>query len=304
MIFGFLIFGCLVIEGLEAPDKENSEKTGSIADFSEKEFAYLKRVNQIAGNIKAVLDMEKAYADIDLEKLDEDLDIDAEGLMEELSELLMKELTGLDLDSASLDSETLDTTQSNDEEESADPSTVELPFEQCSGDACASVNEKTDSKDSENDKNVSDDQTDNNIIEADSSEEVARAIAASVLRKYKMEQISAQLISDSAASFYELHKVFHIYAESHKILKLAEKMKWEEAIIDGNSKVQNYLLNAILVIEKKNSLSENGLNELQNCWSEKDCRCLLLKLSLCAGEEAAGAKPESANRMAQQAVCH
>ena len=33
-------------------------------------------------------------------------------------------------------------------------------------------------------------------------------------RKYKMEQISAQLISDSAASFYELHKVFHIYAES------------------------------------------------------------------------------------------
>ena len=31
-------------------------------------------------------------------------------------------------------------------------------------------------------------------------------------------------------------------------------MKWEEAIIDGNSKVQNYLLNAIMVIEKKNSL--------------------------------------------------
>ena len=28
------------------------------------------------------------------------------------------------------------------------------------------------------------------------------------------------------------------------------------------------------------------------------------QLSLCAGEEAAGAKPESANRMAQQAVCH
>ena len=41
---------------------------------------------------------------------------------------------------------------------------------------------------------------------------------------------------------------------SHKILKLAEKMKWEEAIIDGSSKVQNYLLNAIMVIEKKNSL--------------------------------------------------
>ena len=31
-------------------------------------------------------------------------------------------------------------------------------------------------------------------------------------------------------------------------------MKWEEAIIDGSSKVQNYLLNAIMVIEKKNSL--------------------------------------------------
>merc|ERR1712235_1941 len=100
-------------------------------------------------------------------------------------------------------------------------------------------------------------------------------------RKYKMEQISAQLISDSAASFYELHKVFRIYAESHKILELAEKLKWDEAIIDGSSKVQNYLLNAIMVIEKK------------NCWLEKDCRCLLLKLSLCAGEEAAGAKPES-----------
>ena len=42
--------------------------------------------------------------------------------------------------------------------------------------------------------------------------------------------------------------------DSHKILKLAEKMKWEEAIIDGSSKVQNYLLNAIMVIEKKNSL--------------------------------------------------
>ena len=50
---------------------------------------------------------------------------------------------------------------------------------------------------------------------------------------------------------------------SHKILKLAEKMRWEEAIIDGSSKVQNYLLNAILVIEKKNSL-RNGfiLSEL------------------------------------------
>jgi len=34
-------------------------------------------------------------------------------------------------------------------------------------------------------------------------------------------------------------------------------MKWEEAIIDGSSKVQNYLLNAIMVIEKKNSL-RNG----------------------------------------------
>ena len=108
-------------------------------------------------------------------------------------------------------------------------------------------------------------------------------------------------------------------------------MKWEEAIIDGSSKVQNYLLNAIMVIEKKNSLrndffwcwvfphlfqimahnlglisyehmlwaiyddlnvmqiyvpwfivyeirsSENGLDELNNCWTEKDCRCLLLK---------------------------
>lgn len=42
--------------------------------------------------------------------------------------------------------------------------------------------------------------------------------------------------------------------DSHKILKLAEKMKWDEAIIDGSSKVQNYLLNAIMVIEKKNSL--------------------------------------------------
>jgi len=54
-------------------------------------------------------------------------------------------------------------------------------------------------------------------------------------------------------------------------------MKWEEAIIDGSSKVQNYLLNAIMVIEKKNSLSENGLDELNKCWTEKDCRCLLLK---------------------------
>jgi len=290
----FLIFGCLAIQGLEALDKENSEKTSSIADFSEKEFAYLKRVNQIAGNIKAVLDMEKAYADIDLEKLDEDLDIDADGMMEELSELLMKELTGLDLDSEDLDA------NSNADDTETDPSTDELPFEQCSGDNCASVDEKNVG----DDKIETEEPIEKSIIEADSSEEVARAIAASVLRKYKMEQISAQLISDSAASFYELHKVFHIYAESHKILKLAEKMKWEEAIIDGSSKVQNYLLNAIMVIEKKNSLSENGLDELHNCWSEKDCRCLLLKLSLCAGEEAAGAKPESANRMAQQAVCH
>ena len=36
---------------------------------------------------------------------------------------------------------------------------------------------------------------------------------------------------------------------------------------------------------------------LENFWNNK-------QLSLCAGEEAAGAKPESANRMAQQAVCH
>ena len=32
--------------------------------------------------------------------------------------------------------------------------------------------------------------------------------------------------------------------------------------------------------------------------------CNNKQLSLCAGEEAAGARPESANRMAQQAVCH
>jgi len=298
MILSLLIFGCLVVVGLEAPHQENIEKTGSIADFSEKEFAYLTRVNQIAGNIKAVLDMEKAYADIDLEKLDEDLDIDADGLMEELSELLMKELTGLDLDSDDMEANVID------DDIETDPSTEELPFVQCSGDKCSSVDKETHSEGDVDDKKDTEEQSDNNIIEADSSEEVARAIAASVLRKYKMEQISAQLISDSAASFYELHKVFHIYAESHKILKLAEKMKWEEAIIDGSSKVQNYLLNAIMVIEKKNSLSENGLDELHNCWSEKDCRCLLLKLSLCAGEEAAGAKPESANRMARQAVCY
>merc|ERR1711953_81295 len=300
-ILSFLIFGGLAIEGLEAPDKKNSEKTSSIADFSEKKFAYLTRVNQIAGNIKAVLDMEKAYADIDLEKLDEDLDIDADGLMEELSELLMKELTGID--GCDMDSDNLEANLDGNDVK-LDSSTAELPFEQCSGDDCAPNDQTTHSED-EDDKNTDTKKSiDKHIIEADSSEEVARTITASVLRKYKMEQISAQLISDSAASFYELHKVFHIYAESHKILKLAEKMKWDEAIIDGSSKVQNYLLNAIMVIEKKNSLSENGLDELHNCWEEKDCRCLLLKLSLCAGEEAAGAKPESANRMAQQAVCH
>ena len=102
--------------------KPLSEKTSSIADFSEKEFAYLTRVNQIAGNIKAVLDMEKAYADIDLEKLDEDLDIDADGLMEELSELLMKELTGLDLNSDNLEA------NMNSDDVKPDPSTVELPL--------------------------------------------------------------------------------------------------------------------------------------------------------------------------------
>ena len=153
-----------------------SEKTSSIADFSEKEFAYLKRVNQIAGNIKAVLDMEKAYADIDLEKLDEDLDIDADGMMEELSELLMKELTGLDLDS-----EDLEANQNADDTET-DPSTDELPFEQCSGIDCASVEEITDSEDDVGDRSETEEPIENSIIEADSSEEVARAIAASVLR--------------------------------------------------------------------------------------------------------------------------
>ena len=174
--------------------------------------------------------MEKAYADIDLEKLDEDLDIDADGLMEELSDLLMKELTGLDLDSDSLGE---DSDVENLDDGANDPSTAELPFEQCSGEDCDSKL-VTDDEIPESDEGE-----DNSIIEADSSEEVARAIAASVLRlvisctiknqgprpmghaqndklfrKYKMEQISAQLISDSAASFYELHKVFHIYAES------------------------------------------------------------------------------------------
>ena len=149
------------------------EKTGSIADFSEKEFAYLKRVNQIAGNIKAVLDMEKAYADIDLEKLDEDLDIDADGLMEELSDLLMKELTGLDLDSDAL---VEDSDVENADTGAIDPTTAELPFEQCSGEDC-------DSKPVTDDKILeSEEEEDNSIIEADSSEEVARAIAASVLR--------------------------------------------------------------------------------------------------------------------------
>ena len=149
------------------------EKTGSIADFSEKEFAYLKRVNQIAGNIKAVLDMEKAYADIDLEKLEEDLDIDADGLMEELSDLLMKELTGLDLDSDAL---VEDSDVENADTGAIDPTTAELPFEQCSVEDC-------DSKPVTDDKILeSEEEEDNSIIEADSSEEVARAIAASVLR--------------------------------------------------------------------------------------------------------------------------
>ena len=155
-----------------------AEKTSSIADFSEKEFAYLTRVNQIAGNIKAVLDMEKAYADIDLEKLDEDLDIDADGLMEELSDLLMKELTGLD--GLDLDSDNLEANLNGDDAE-PDPSSVELPFEQCSGDDCASVDEMTHSEDDV--ENIdAEESIENNIIETDSSEEVARAIAASVLR--------------------------------------------------------------------------------------------------------------------------
>ena len=115
--------------------------------------------------------MEKAYADIDLEKLDEDLDIDADGLMEELSDLLMKELTGLDLVSDALG-------EDSDVENSGaiDLSTAELPFEQCSGEDC-------DSKPVTDDKiPESEEEEDNSIIEADSSEEVARAIAASVLR--------------------------------------------------------------------------------------------------------------------------
>lgn len=155
-----------------------SEKTSSIADFSEKEFAYLTRVNQIAGNIKAVLDMEKAYADIDLEKLDEDLDIDADGLMEELSELLMKELTGLD--GLDLESDNLEPNL-NDDDAKPDPSSVELPFEQCSGGDCASVDDTNHSED-DDESTDTEESIDNNIIEADSSEEVARAIAASVLR--------------------------------------------------------------------------------------------------------------------------
>ena len=155
-----------------------SEKTSSIADFSEKEFAYLTRVNQIAGNIKAVLDMEKAYADIDLEKLDEDFDIDADGLMEELSELLMKELTGLD--GLDLESDNLEPNL-NDDDAKPDPSSVELPFEQCSGGDCASVDDTNHSED-DDESTDTEESIDNNIIEADSSEEVARAIAASVLR--------------------------------------------------------------------------------------------------------------------------
>ena len=120
--------------------------------------------------------MEKAYADIDLEKLDEDLDIDADGLMEELSELLMKELTGLDLDSDDLEANVID------DDIETDPSTEELPFEQCSGDNCASVDKETHSEGNVDHKKDTEEPTDNNIIEADSSEEVARAIAASVLR--------------------------------------------------------------------------------------------------------------------------
>jgi len=173
MYLSVFIFGFFMVEGLQSPENEKSEKTGSIVDFSEKEFAYLERVNQIAGNIKAVLDMEKAYADIDLEKLDEDLDIDADGLMEELSDLLMKELTGLDLDSDDLGE---DSDVENSDDGANDPSTAELPFEQCSGEDC-------DSKLVTDDKlPESDEGEDNSIIEADSSEEVARAIAASVLR--------------------------------------------------------------------------------------------------------------------------
>ena len=120
--------------------------------------------------------MEKAYADIDLEKLDEDLDIDADGMMEELSELLMKELTGLNLDSEDLDE------NPNGGDTETDPLTEELPFEQCSGNDCASVEDKTNSENADDDKNEADESIDNSIIEADSSEEVARAIAASVLR--------------------------------------------------------------------------------------------------------------------------
>ena len=157
--------------------KTLSENSGSLADFSEKEFAYLKRVNQIAGNIKAVLDMEKAYADIDLEKLDDDLDIDADGMMEELSDLLVKELSGVDIHSDVLEDDLNENLGEND------PSTDELPFEQCSGEDC-------DSKLIIDDANQADaeitgdaeEQEDNSIIEADSSEEVARAITASVLR--------------------------------------------------------------------------------------------------------------------------
>ena len=63
-----------------------------------------------------------------------------------------------------------------------DPSTEELPFEQCSGDNCASVDKETLSEGNVDDKKDTEEPTDNNIIEADSSEEVARAIAASVLR--------------------------------------------------------------------------------------------------------------------------
>ena len=71
------------------------------------------------------------------------------------------------------------------------------------------------------------------------------------------------MASHSLRGHYESYKVassglmiIHSFIpfDSHKILKLAEKMKWDEAIIDGSSKVQNYLLNAIMVIEKKISL--------------------------------------------------
>ena len=126
--------------------------------------------------------MEKAYNDIDLEKLDEDLDINAEGLMEELSELLLKELAG-DLDGLAEDVEGTSSGSASTGEDSGedareieenDPTTDELPFEQCSSDDCASSADEIAEGD--------DKHTEETIIEATSSEEVSRAIAASVLR--------------------------------------------------------------------------------------------------------------------------